>query len=97
LEDSIAAAVGIPPDARLIVTEGNYLLYWPDVRAQLDEVWYLDPLPDQRRAALVERHVAFGKTVAQAEEWVSRSDERNAEMIATGRKAADLVVKWGEW
>jgi pantothenate kinase len=97
LEDSIAAAVGIPPTAELVITEGNYLLHWPEVRGLLDEVWYLDPPADQRRAALVERHVAFGKTVAQAREWVSRSDERNAELIARRREAADLVVAWGAW
>ena len=97
LEDSIAAAVGIPPSAELVITEGNYLLHWPDVRRLLDEIWYLDPPADRRRAALVQRHVAFGKTLAQAEEWVARSDERNAELIAAGRKFADLVVAWGEW
>jgi pantothenate kinase len=97
LEDSIAAAVGIPPTAELVITEGNYLLHWPDVRALLDEVWYLDPPADRRRSALVERHVAFGKTLAQAEQWVARSDERNAELIAADRKSADLVVTWGEW
>jgi pantothenate kinase len=97
VEDSIAAAVGIPPTARLVVTEGNYLLHWPDVRALLDEIWYMDPPADRRRTALVERHVAFGKTVAQARDWVARSDERNAELIAADRQRADLVLDWGEW
>ena len=50
IEDSIAAAVGIPPTAGLVVIEGNYLLHWPDARSLLDEVWYLDPPPDRRRS-----------------------------------------------
>ncbi|HET6210809.1 MAG TPA: ATP-binding protein [Jatrophihabitans sp.] len=45
LEDSRAAAVAVPADVALVVVEGNYLLYWPEVRPLLDEVWYLDPDP----------------------------------------------------
>jgi len=97
IEDSIAAAVGIPPSAGLVVTEGNYLLHWPDVREELDEIWYLDPPPDRRRAALIERHAAFGKTAEQASEWVRRSDDRNAELIAADKPLADQLVNWGDW
>jgi pantothenate kinase len=97
LEDSIAAAVGIPASATLVITEGNYLLYWPEIRPLLAEVWYLDPEPDRRRAALIARHVAFGKTAEHAREWVAESDERNAELIAAGRPLADQLVGWGDW
>ncbi|MFL6162285.1 MAG: nucleoside/nucleotide kinase family protein [Jatrophihabitantaceae bacterium] len=97
LEDSIAAAAGIPPAAELVLIEGNYLLHWPEVRGLLDEVWYLDPPPERRRAALLARHVAFGKTAAEAGDWVARSDERNAELIATDRRLADRILDWGDW
>jgi pantothenate kinase len=34
------------PNARLIVTEGNYLLDddepWPEMRRMLDQVWFID-------------------------------------------------------
>ena len=94
LEDSIAAAVAVPAAVPLVITEGNYLLLWPEVRPLLDEVWYLDPPPAARRHALVARHVAFGKTAAEAERWVLASDERNAEVIAAGRDRADRVLGW---
>ncbi len=97
LEDSIAAAVGIRPETALVVTEGNYLLHWPEVRPLLDEIWYLDPPADQRRAGLLQRHVAFGKSAEQAREWVARSDDRNAELIEAGRPLADQLVDWGDW
>ncbi|MDQ1739724.1 MAG: hypothetical protein QOE53_1376, partial [Pseudonocardiales bacterium] len=94
LEDSIAAAVAVPATAPLVVTEGNYLLLWPEIRPLLDEVWYLDPPPAARRAALIARHVAFGKTPAEAESWVLTTDERNAEAVAAGRDRADRVLGW---
>ena len=65
IEDSIAAAVAVPADVPLVVTEGNYLLLWPEIRPLLDEVWYLDPPAEARRAALIARHVAFGKSAGR--------------------------------
>ena len=47
-EDSRAAAVAVPTAVPLVVVEGNYLLYWPEVGPLLDEVWYLDPDPVRR-------------------------------------------------
>jgi pantothenate kinase len=86
----------VPPEARLILTEGNYLLMdegaWPRVRATMAEVWYVD-VPDQvRRDRLVARHVRFGKTPDAAREWVDRSDEANAALVRALRSSADLVV-----
>jgi hypothetical protein len=85
-----------PPEARLILTEGNYLLMdegaWPRVRATMAEVWYVD-VPDQvRRDRLVARHVRFGKTPDAARECVDRSDEANAALVRALRSSADLVV-----
>jgi pantothenate kinase len=59
-----------------VVTEGNYLLLdlpeWRAVRAELDEVWFVEVDDVVRRARLVARHVAFGKSPADAERWVGR-------------------------
>jgi pantothenate kinase len=94
IEDSIAAAVAVPAEVPLVVTEGNYLLLWPEIRPLLDQIWYLDPPVEARRAALIARHVAFGRTVAEAEDWVLNSDELNAESVASGRDRADRVLGW---
>ena len=69
-----------------MVTEGNYLLHWPEVRPLLDEVWYLDPDPADRLAALIARHVAFGRSPEQAREWVAahRRAQRRADRSPTG-------------
>ena len=96
LEQPIAAAIAIPPSARLVVTEGNYLLLtdggWERARPLLAEVWYVDAEPDVRRERLVRRHVHFGKSPDAARAWVERVDEPDAELVATTRRAADLVI-----
>ncbi|WP_030155517.1 nucleoside/nucleotide kinase family protein [Streptomyces sp. NRRL S-244] len=97
LEEPVAGSIPVDPAVRLVITEGNYLLYeageWAAVRALLDEVWFLAPDDTLRVRRLVDRHVRHGKAPARAEEWVARSDEANARLIAAGRTRADLVVE----
>ncbi|MGK5681753.1 nucleoside/nucleotide kinase family protein [Actinoplanes sp. URMC 104] len=99
IEQPIAGAIPIPRAARLIVSEGNYLLLeaadWRPVRELLAEVWYADLDRPERLRRLIERHVRFGKDEAAATEWATGTDERNAELIAATRTAADLVVPAG--
>jgi pantothenate kinase len=99
LEQPIAGAMPVPPSARLVVTEGNYLLDaaapWTGVRAALDEVWFVEVDDALRRERLVARHVRFGKTPEEARAWVAEVDERNAERVALGRERADVVVSGG--
>ncbi len=99
LEQPVAGAIPVPPTARLIVTEGNYLLLgtgaWARVRPALDEVWFCALDEDERVRRLVARHEEFGKGHEAAVAWVHRSDRRNAELVATTRDRADLVVRVG--
>ncbi|MET8164374.1 nucleoside/nucleotide kinase family protein [Streptomyces sp. NPDC005329] len=96
LEQPLAGAVPVPPTARLVVTEGNYLLLgagaWARARAALDEVWFCESDEDERVRRLVARHEEFGKPHEEAVAWVLRSDQRNAELVAATRERADLVV-----
>ncbi len=62
------------------------------MRACLDEVWYLHTDPEERLPRLVERHVESGKSQSEAEEWVERSDEANARLVAATRHRSDRVV-----
>jgi pantothenate kinase len=96
LEQPLAGAIAVPPEAPLVVTEGNYLLLdrpeWRAVRAELDEVWFLDCPDGVRRPRLIARHVAFGKSARQAAEWVARVDDANATLILASRSRADRFV-----
>ncbi|STZ62532.1 nucleoside/nucleotide kinase family protein [Mycolicibacterium tokaiense] len=96
VEESFAGAIAVPPEVPLVITEGNYLLLpddpWGEVRDLLDEAWFLVPDEQQRVSRLVARHIEFGKTAAQAQDWVQRSDEPNARLIDATRNRADLVI-----
>ncbi|MEU0033550.1 nucleoside/nucleotide kinase family protein [Streptomyces sp. NPDC006333] len=96
LEQPIAGAVPVPRTARLVITEGNYLLLrdaaWERVRAQLDEVWFCELDETERVRRLVARHEEFGKDHDTAVAWVLGTDQRNADLIAATRARADLVV-----
>jgi pantothenate kinase len=96
LEQPIAAALAVEPAARLVLTEGNYLLLdtdgWQEVQPLLTETWYVDLDPAVRRERLVIRHELFGKSAADAVAWVDRSDEANARLVDATRDRADVVV-----
>jgi pantothenate kinase len=99
LEQPIAGVVPVPPTARLVVTEGNYLLLdtgaWPRVRSRLDEVWFCELDEQERLRRLIARHEEFGKGHEEAVSWVLRSDQRNAALVAATRDRADLVIPVG--
>jgi pantothenate kinase len=96
IEQPVAGSIPVHPAARLVVTEGNYLLLdtpaWVRVRERLDEVWFSDVDPEERVRRLVARHVRFGKTPEHAAAWVQQVDEPNAALVEATRVRADLVV-----
>jgi pantothenate kinase len=93
LEEPIAGAIAVPRETPLVVTEGNYLLLWPEIRPLLDECWYVDTDEELRVQRLIQRHIQFGKTPDYARAWVMRSDERNAELVAATADRADALVR----
>lgn len=99
IEEPINAAVAVPRDVPLVITEGNYLLVdegpWRHVRELLDETWYVVQDESTRVELLIARHIAFGKDPDFARDWVLRSDERNAALVATTRPRADALVRIG--
>jgi pantothenate kinase len=96
IEQPIAGAIPVPRSARLVVSEGNYLMVddpaWGRVRPLFDEIWYADLDQEERLRRLVDRHRRFGKDEAQAVEWATGTDERNAEIIMATRSRADLII-----
>jgi pantothenate kinase len=96
-ELSVAGAIAIRPERRLVVTEGNYLLYdglgWSGVRPLLDEVWFVEQDEASRVERLVQRHIVHGKPPDEARRWTLTSDQANAELVARTRASADLVVR----
>jgi pantothenate kinase len=97
LHESIGGVIPVPPSVRLIVVEGNYLLLptapWAPVRALLDRSIYLDVAGDVRVPRLLTRQLEHGRSEDAAHDWVHRSDEANARLIATTRVYADVVIR----
>jgi pantothenate kinase len=95
-EESVAGAIAVRPEHRLVVTEGNYLLHdgpgWADVRPLLDEAWFVEGDERRRVERLVARHVAHGKPPNVAERWTTVSDQANADLVARTRPTADVLV-----
>ncbi len=98
IEEPIANAIPVLPEAQLIVTEGNYLLldhgHWKHVRPLLDSVWYVDVDPALRMQRLIKRHVEFGRSEQAAKDWVASTDEPNAIQIDATRSRADIQFRW---
>jgi pantothenate kinase len=96
IEEPIANAVPVSANTPIVLTEGNYLLLdqpgWRDVRALLDEVWFLDLPADERQERLIRRRLASGATAADAQRWTLGSDEQNARLVERTRHRADLLI-----
>ncbi|MBW4715625.1 nucleoside/nucleotide kinase family protein [Saccharothrix obliqua] len=97
IEEPVACAVPVPPDVPLVVTEGNYLLLphgsWRRVRPMLDEAWFLLVDEELRVRRLVDRHVRFGRSPAEARERVlNGTDHHNARLVNATHAGADLVI-----
>ena len=42
---------------------------------------------------LIQRHMAFGKSAVDAQDWAMGSDEKNAELIGAGYERADFIIR----
>ena len=77
------------------MVEGNYLGFdgaWAPVRRLIDRMWFVD-LPDAiRHERLLARHVATGRTVDDALEWIRRVDDPNAAQIRATRAHSDAEL-----
>ena len=96
LDESVAAGLVIPAGTRLVITEGNYLAlaegHWSLVRDEIERLYYLDGPAEVRRARLIARHVAGGRSPTDARRWVDLVDQPNADLIAGTESACDVTL-----
>ena len=93
---AIAGSGLIKEHCDTVIIEGNYLLFdelnWRDLRAHWDVAIWLDvPMPTLR-TRLVERWLAHGLSLEQAQARASENDLANAELISRAQLPADLVA-----
>jgi pantothenate kinase len=97
LDEPTLSAIAIPPEAKLVITEGNYLLLespgWRDVAPLLDDIWYIDAPPGVLRMRLIERQLEGGRTEEEAVGHVDGSDLPNARLVAQTQARAGRTLR----
>jgi pantothenate kinase len=104
IEASIPGGITIERHHKLVVAEGNYLLLnrgpWQQVATYLNKCWYLDASEEFLYGRLLQRHLAGGMSLHDAQKKVNDTDLANAALIALCGKggatwflsAEDLVL-----
>lgn len=93
---AIAGSGLIDEQCDTVIIEGNYLLFdapnWQDLRAHWDvSIWLDVPMPTLRKR-LVERWLAHGLSLEQAQTRAGENDLANAELVSKARLPADLLA-----
>jgi len=96
VDEGIAGALAVSPEASIVIAEGNYLLVneqpWRQVGEIAAEIWFCDTPDSERLRRLIDRHVRHGRSPAEAKRWAETVDGVNARLIEQSRGRADLVV-----
>ncbi|MFZ4064483.1 MAG: nucleoside/nucleotide kinase family protein [Candidatus Nanopelagicaceae bacterium] len=87
----------VPRNIKVIVIEGNYLFSeeygWGKVFPLLDQSWFIEIDDEVRMQRLIARHIKYGKSPQEAEDWSRGSDEANAKFIAKTASRAERIIK----
>lgn len=96
LHEPVPDRVLVPPQCRLVVVEGNYLLLdqgdWRGTASIFDLSVYVNIAPRHCKPALIARHRRGGRGQADAEQHYERVDLRNTQVVEATRTRADLVL-----
>lgn len=96
IEESYAADGVVLANTKIVLTEGNYLLFdkagWEKVAAELTEIWYININDSVRIERLVKRHEFYGKDKESALNWATGTDEINAKIVESTAARADVII-----
>lgn len=98
IEDVVEDQFTVPASAKVLVTEGNYLLVasspWWQVRPLLDYAAFIEVPRETVRMRLLKRHAEHGLfTEARNREHVERVDLANYDLVGRSRRRADVVLE----
>ena len=101
IEQPVAGAIAVPPEAGLVVTEGNYLLLdeprWRAVRAELDEVWHVRVDEVLRLERLVARHVRVRQESRRGPGLGRPGRPAQRRLVEAAAARADRVLDLTDW
>ena len=96
IEESYAADGVVLANTKIVLTEGNYLLFdkagWEKVAAELTEIWYININDSVRIERLVKRHEFYGKDKKSALNWATGTDEINSKIVESTAARADVII-----
>jgi pantothenate kinase len=96
LEISRAGADIVTAEDRILVVEGNYLLLdeapWLEAQPLFDLTVWIDVPEAELERRLHARWAHYGKTPAEAQQWIDSNDLPNIRRVVQGSGRADLVV-----
>ncbi|KAL1889593.1 hypothetical protein Sste5346_008842 [Sporothrix stenoceras] len=99
LKDPVADSIAIPPTARIVFIEGNYIALnrapWTEAAAIMDRLWYVNTPADVAVARLAKRHLASGIVADEKEAWerASGTDGMNADDIRANLLPVDEKIE----
>lgn len=93
---AIAGAVAVPSAARVIVVEGNYLMFNEDPWLELAELWDLSARVDvampELRARLIQRWLSLNHSPQVATRRAEGNDIPNAQRVIDGALPCDFTL-----
>jgi hypothetical protein len=66
---------------------------WAEVAALFYEKWQVILEDGMRQQRLIARHLAHGKSLAQATQWTLGTDEKNAKLVDLYSLEPDFIIK----
>jgi len=97
IDEPVAGSIAVPATARLVVSEGNYLLDetepWAALRDLFAETWFCAVDDAVRVDRLVGRHMRHGRDHDAARAWALEVDGVNAARIAPTASRASRTVR----
>jgi pantothenate kinase len=86
VDEPVAGSIAVPRAARLVVSEGNYLLDdtapWSELPTLFTETWFCAVDDEVRLDRLVGRHMRHGRDHDAARAWAVEVDGVNAARVA---------------
>lgn len=93
---AIAGAIAVPPSVRVVIVEGNYLMFDEEPWCQLADLWDLSvrvdvPLPELR-ARLIQRWLSLNYSPAVATRRAEGNDIPNAKRLMEKSLPCDVTL-----
>jgi pantothenate kinase len=97
VDEPVAGSIAVPRDARLVVSEGNYILDedapWSALPDLFTETWFCAVDDGVRVDRLVGRHMRHGRDHEAARGWAVEVDGVNAARVALTASRASRTVR----